>query len=92
VGVLMLAAGLIGIWRLAGRFDAEWRWLARGFVLLYLAAGLVNGVLNLAWTGYFFGLLLALVAGRHAQARGWSAVGVQAPPLTDRPQSQGVPS
>jgi O-antigen ligase len=75
VGVLVLAAGLIGVWRIAGRFDAQWRWLARGFVVIYLAAGLVNGLLNLAWTGYFFGLLLALVAGRHAQGRSFLVLG-----------------
>jgi ADP-heptose:LPS heptosyltransferase/O-antigen ligase len=69
VGLALLLGGLIGIWRIAARFDARWRWLARGFVAIYASAGLANCLLNLGWTGYLFGLLLALVAGRHAQVR-----------------------
>lgn len=69
VGLAMLLGGLVGIWRIAARFDERWRWLARGFVAIYATAGLANCLLNLGWTGYLFGLLLALVAGRHAQAR-----------------------
>jgi ADP-heptose:LPS heptosyltransferase/O-antigen ligase len=69
VGLALLVGGLIGIWRIAARFDERCRWLARGFVAIYASAGLANCLLNLGWTGYLFGLLLALVAGRHAQAR-----------------------
>jgi hypothetical protein len=39
-------------------------------VVAYVAAGLFNCLLNVGWTGYFFGLLLAMFAGRHAQATG----------------------
>ncbi len=69
VGLALLLGGLIGLWRIAARFDERWRWLVRGFVVIYASAGLANCLLNLGWTGYLFGLLLALVAGRHAQAR-----------------------
>ncbi|RPH46210.1 MAG: hypothetical protein EHM87_03195 [Burkholderiales bacterium] len=68
-GLLLLVGGLIALWRVAGAFDDHWRWVTRGFVVLYVSAGMANCLLNLGWTGYLFGLLLALVAGRHAQAR-----------------------
>jgi O-antigen ligase len=68
VGLALLAAGLVGLWRLAARFDDDWRWITRGVVVIYVSAGLFNGLLNIGWTGYFFGLLLALVAGRLAVA------------------------
>jgi ADP-heptose:LPS heptosyltransferase/O-antigen ligase len=68
-GLLLLVGGLIALWRIAGRFDERWCWFTRGVVVLYVSAGMANCLLNLGWTGYLFGLLLALVAGRHAQAR-----------------------
>ncbi len=69
-GLALLLAGLVGLWRAAARFDDQWRWLTRGMVVAYVAAGLFNCLLNVGWTGYFFGLLLAMFAGRHAQATG----------------------
>lgn len=66
VGVGLLLALLVLLWRRAGGFDRFWRWFVRGAIVLYGAAGLANGVLNVGWTGYFFGLLLALAAGRAA--------------------------
>jgi O-antigen ligase len=66
IGLALLAAGLVALWRLAARFDDDWRWITRGAVVIYVSAGLFNGLLNVGWTGYFFGLLLALVAGRRA--------------------------
>jgi len=69
-GVLLLAVLLAGAWRLAGGLDPFWRWLVRGSLVIYLAAGLANCLLNVGWTGYFFGLLLALFAGRLAAHRG----------------------
>jgi O-antigen ligase len=69
-GVLLLMVLLAGLWRLAGGLDGFWRWFMRGTVVIYLAAGLANCLLNVGWTGYFFGLLLALFAGRLAAHRG----------------------
>jgi O-antigen ligase len=69
-GLALLLAGLVGLWRAAARFDDHWRWLTRGMVVAYVAAGLFNCLLNVGWTGYFYGLLLAMFAGRHAQATG----------------------
>lgn len=63
-GLALLVGGLAALWRRAGRFDDRWQWLVRGVIVLYVAAGLANCVLNLGWTGYYFGLLLALAAGR----------------------------
>lgn len=68
-GLLLLVGGLVGTWRIAARFDPRWARLTRGFVVLFVAAGLVNCLWNIGWTGYLFGLLLALVAGRHALHR-----------------------
>ncbi len=68
-GLLLLVGGLVGVWRIAARFDPRWTRLARGFVVIFVAAGLANCLLNIGWTGYLFGLLLALVAGRHALYR-----------------------
>lgn len=64
LGLVLLLGGLVALWRRAGRFDDRWRWLVRGCVVLYVAAGLVNCLLNVGWTGYHFGMLLALAAGR----------------------------
>ena len=75
VGVALLLGLLAALWRRAGRFDRFWSWFVRGAIVLYLAAGLANGVLNIGWTGYFFGLLLALAAGRAAADRS-TALGV----------------
>lgn len=68
-GLLLLVGGLVGVWRIAGRFDPRWARLARGFVVIFVTAGLANCLWNIGWTGYLFGLLLALVAGRHALHR-----------------------
>lgn len=68
-GVALLLGLLAALWRRAGRFDLFWSWFTRGAIVLYLSAGLANGVLNVGWTGYFFGLLLALAAGRVAADR-----------------------
>jgi O-antigen ligase len=73
VGLVLLLGGLVALWRRAGRFDDRWRWLVRGCVVVYVAAGLVNCLLNVGWTGYHFGLLLALAAGRSLDARGQGA-------------------
>jgi O-antigen ligase len=67
-GLAVLLAGLAGLWRAAARFDDPWHWLMRGMVVAYVSAGLFNCLLNIGWTGYYFGLLLAMFAGRHAQA------------------------
>ncbi|MEI7444593.1 MAG: O-antigen ligase family protein, partial [Burkholderiales bacterium] len=63
-GLLLLVGGLVALWRRAGRFGDRWTWIVRGAVVIYVAAGLANCLINVGWTGYFFGLLLALAAGR----------------------------
>jgi O-antigen ligase len=84
-GLGVLLAGLAGLWRAAARFDDQWHWLARGMVVAYVSAGLFNCLLNVGWTGYFFGLLLAMVAGRHAQAVRAALPGPQPGPQAGRP-------
>lgn len=70
LGLLGLAGGLVALWRRAARFEDRWTWIVRGSVAAYVAAGLANCLLNVGWTGYFFGLLLALAAGRSLVVRG----------------------
>jgi O-antigen ligase len=92
VGLALLVAGLVGVWRVAGRFDDAWRWIARGIVVAYASAGLFNGLLNVGWTGYFFGLLLALVAGRWTPSGG-SPFGARTAPAVPRgPVADGTGS
>jgi O-antigen ligase len=69
VGLALLLAGLLALVRLGAGLADPWRWLAIGGVALFATAGLFNGMLNLAWIGTPFGMLLAIVAGAAAARR-----------------------
>jgi hypothetical protein len=84
LGVAALLAGLIGLWRLAGRFQDEWRWLTRGGIGIYVAAGLANGVLHIGWNGSMLGVFLGLVAG-HQALRQTARAPARHGPIQDRP-------
>ena len=69
-GLVLLGGSLFALCRRASRAADPWRWLAIGGVVLYVAAGAFNGMLNLGWIGPAFCMLLAAVGPQLAPRAG----------------------